>query len=172
MLLALDDAGWVVRGAVSDKSVVRLQTGDAAQVTLQALADNGVLGATISELAVAASPPLGTFEIELRLDAANAHQPALRAGMIADLVIKPTPHASYALVPAAALRDGDGKRASVWTVDATNHVQRVPVTVAYFTGEQAALATGLPEGAKIVVEGAAYVTPVSAVQIVASAGVP
>lgn len=172
MLLALDDAGWVVRGAVSDKSVVRLRTGDAAAITLQALAENGALQASVSELAVAASPPLGTFEIELRLDPAHAQHPALRAGMIADVVVKPTPQNSYALVPAAALRDGDGKRAAVWTVDANNHVQRIPVTVAYFDGDQAALAAGLPEGARIVVEGAAYVTAASSVQIIASAGVP
>jgi multidrug efflux pump subunit AcrA (membrane-fusion protein) len=157
-----------VRGAVSDRSIVRLHTGDAAAVALQALPEGGSLAATISELAIAASPPLGTFEIELRLDAANARHPALRAGMVADLTIQPTPVAHYALIPAAALRDGDGTRAAVWVVAGDRQVTRMPVTVAYFTGEDAALSTGLPEGAQVVVQGAAYLTPTSEVRVVAT----
>ena len=171
MVLALDEAGWVVRGAVSDRSIVRLHTGDAAAVSLQALPDGGSLAATISELAIAASPPLGTFEIELRLDAANARHPALRAGMVADLTIRPTPVAHFALIPAAALRDGDGTRAAVWVVSGDRRVTRVPVTVGYFTGDDAALTTGLPEGAQVVVQGAAYLTPTSEVLVVATGAV-
>ena len=167
MVLSLDEAGWVVRGAVSDRSIVRLQAGDVATVSLQALPDGGSVGATISELAIAASPPLGTFEIELRLDAANARHPALRAGMVAELTIRPTPVARYALIPAVALRDGDGKRAVVWMVSNDHRVTRVPVTVGYFSGDDAAVTMGLPEGAQVVVQGAAYLAPTSEVQLVA-----
>ena len=170
MVLALDEAGWVVRGAVSDRSIVRLQTGDAATVSLQALPEDGSLSATISELAIAASPPLGTFEIELRLDAAHARHPALRAGMVAELTIAPTPVARYALLPAAALRDGDGTRAVVWIVTGDRRVTLMPVTVAYFRGDDVAIATGLPEGALVAVQGAAYLAPTSEVQLVAGVG--
>jgi membrane fusion protein, multidrug efflux system len=161
MIMALDDAGWIVRGSVSDRSIVRLAVGDHATLSLQAFHETP-LAATVSELAIAASPPLGTYEIELRLDAQAPSQ--LRAGMIADIALSPSTKRSLALIPASALRDGVGNKASVWTVQ-QGAVRRTPVVVAYFLGDNAAIEAGVAEGSQVVSEGAAYLVDNSQVSV-------
>jgi RND family efflux transporter MFP subunit len=163
LILALDGAGWVARISVADKSIVRLRVGDKAKVTMQAWPDRPALTATVSELAIAATPPLGTYEIELRLDTTIAAE--LRAGLVAMVDIEPSTTSPLALIPATSLRDGDGMRASVWLVNTDRTVQRQPVAVAFFADDQVAVHPGLPDGATIVVDGAAYLTEQSRVVV-------
>ncbi|MEZ4367790.1 MAG: efflux RND transporter periplasmic adaptor subunit [Kofleriaceae bacterium] len=164
LVLSGDDAGWIARAALADRDVVRLADGDRAQVRLAAL-PGVTLDAVVAEVASAATPPAGTYEVELRL---LAPPPALRSGLVADVTIAPTPTTELALVPAVAVRDGDGTTARVWVPGPGDGASPRQVEIAFFDGERVAIAAGLDGVATVVTDGAAYLGPTSRLEIVTS----
>jgi RND family efflux transporter MFP subunit len=165
-VLSGDNAGWVVRVGLADRDVVRLADGDRA--TLELAAYPGVaIAATVDEIASAATPPLGTYEVELKV-AFAADGPRPLSGLIAGVEIDPTRGASeVALIPAAALRDGDGRTASVWVPDDQGGVTRRTVTLAFFAGDRVAISAGLDGATAVVTDGAAYLSAASRIAIAA-----
>lgn len=162
LMLASDDQGWVARAALADRDVVRLAPGDVASLHLPAYPD-APLAAVVDEIATAATPPTGTYEVELRITGAT---PPLMSGLVGHASIAPTPRAEVALVPAAALRDGRGKQARVWRVGEAGIAEPRDVTIAYFDGDRVALSAGLDGVAAVVTDGAAYLTTGTRVQVV------
>lgn len=161
-VLAGDDAGWVARVGLADRDVVRLATGNRAVVRLAALP--GVdLDAVVSEVASAATPPVGTYEVELRLVGAP---PNLLGGLVAEVTITPSPSGVRARVPAMALRDGDGTRATVWTPSSQGVAAPHAVDVAWFDGTNAVLVSDLAGVEAVVTDGAAYLAPGTVVEVV------
>src|SRR5688572_18115047 len=63
--------GWIVRAALADRDVVQVRTGDAAEVTLDAFPGRR-FAATVVEIAAAADPQTGTYEMKLSVDPAGA----------------------------------------------------------------------------------------------------
>jgi RND family efflux transporter MFP subunit len=163
LVLGGDDQGWVLRLGLADRDLVRLHDGDAASLAFPAWPEAPALRAKVSELASAATPPLGTYEVELKIEPAGR---ALRAGMIAHATIEPAAGEPVAMIPALALRDGDGRRAAVWVPTADGHATRREVELAFFDGERAAIRRGLDGADRVVTEGAAYLTPTSRVEVV------
>jgi RND family efflux transporter MFP subunit len=167
--LSGDRAGWIVRVGLADRDVVRIAPGDQATLEFAAYPDQP-FAATVDEIASAATPPLGTYEVELRL-VLPADGPQPLSGLIASVAIAPTggQHGApeVALIPASALRDGDGKQAAVWVPDGKGGVARRTVTLAFFAGEQVAIATGLDGADTVVTDGAAYLGVTSKIAIAA-----
>jgi len=160
--------GWVIRGGVSDKDVVRVALGDAATVRWDALPGRA-FAATVSEIAESANPLTGTYELELRLKEA---EPTLRAGLIASLEIQPAARESYAFVPIEALQEGQGMEASVFVPSPDGHhavKRRVTLASLDATGAQltAAVSQGLEGVPQIVVDGAGRLSDGSAIAGVA-----
>jgi len=122
----------------------------------------------VSEVASAATPPSGAYEVELRVTGATDDAPLL-SGLIVEATIEPTATVEVAMIPAAALRDGDGRRASVWVPRGDGRAERRSVEIAFLDGAQLAVASGLDGATAVITDGAAYLTPESA--IVASAEV-
>ena len=162
LILASDDQGWVARVALADRDVVRLAPGDAATIALPAF-PGAPLAAVVDEIASAATPPTGTYEVELRL---TGPTPALMSGLVGHAAITPTPRAEVTLVPAAALRDGHGKQARVWRVGDAGIAEPRDVTIAYFDGDRVALSAGLDGVAAVVTDGAAYLATGTRVNVV------
>jgi len=156
--------GRVVKAGVADRDVVRLAVGDPADVELDALPGARLRG-TVSEIAPAATPTTGLFEVEVRIDAA---EPALAAGMIARAAIVPRATETMTTVPLAALVDADGARGHVFALAADRrHVAPHPVDIAFLVGERVALRGGLDGIAEVVSDGAAYLDDKSVVKVVA-----
>ena len=156
--------GRVVKAGVADRDVVRLAIGDPAEVALDALPGARLRG-TLSEIAPAATPTTGLFEIEVSLDGA---QPALAAGMIARAVVQPRASETMTTVPLASLVDADGVRGRVFALSADRR-RVVPhaVDIAFLVGERVVLRRGLDGVAEVVSDGAAYLDDKSAVKVVA-----
>ncbi len=156
--------GRVVKAGVADRDVVRLAVGDAADVDLDALPGVRLPG-TVSEIAPAATPTTGLFEVEVRIDGAA---PALAAGMIARAAIVPRATEPVTTVPLAALVDADGARGRVFALAADRrHVVPHVVDIAFLIGERVALRGGLDGVAQVVSDGAAYLDDKSVVKVVA-----
>lgn len=162
LVLAGDDNDWVLRVGLADRDVVRLREQDAATLVFPAWPDAPPLQAKVSEIASAALPPLGLYEVELRVVPDGR---VLKAGMIAHATIAPEAREQVAVIPAVALRDGDGRRATVWAPTADGKVTRREVETAFFDGADVAIKRGLEGVDRVVTDGAAYLADGSRIEV-------
>jgi RND family efflux transporter MFP subunit len=157
--------GWIVRVGVADRDVVRLRLGDAAKIETNAYP--GVpLSGSVTQIAAAASPATGTFDVEVALAPSER---ALFSGLAARVEISPSGGDAVALVPLAALALGDGDAGVVYALDAEQkRARRVDVRVAFLAGEEAALSDGLAGVEQVITDGAAYLRDGALVRVVPS----
>jgi RND family efflux transporter MFP subunit len=156
-------SGYVVRAGLIDRDFVRVSARSAASVTLDAFPGRQ-FKAHLIELAEEPSPLTGIYDVELRLDASP---PRLVSGLVAKVDLQPAVTENLALVPVAALVDGDGASASVFTVTSKGTAHKVPVRIAFLSGESATVRSGLDGIDRIVTEGASYLAEGAAVREVA-----
>lgn len=150
--------GAVVRIGVSDRDVLRVRDGDVARVVLDARPELPIDG-RVSQVATVATPGAGTFEVEVKLQSAEA----LPSGLTAKVEIA---HAEEvgAVVPAGAVVFGARDSASVFVVPDGAPARRIPVKVAFVDGDRIALATSLD--GKVVDSGASRLEDGTRVRVV------
>lgn len=156
--------GWIARVGVADRDVVRLRLGDAATVETNAYPGRPLAG-SVSQIAAAASPATGTFDVEIALAPADV---ALFSGISARVEIAPSGAEPLALVPLAALALGDGDAGVVYTLDAERQrAVRLEVRVAFLSGEDAALSAGVDGVEQVITDGVAWLRDGTPVRVVA-----
>lgn len=145
----------IVKLGVADRDVVKMQTGDSAQVSFDAYPGKS-FRAFVSEIAEAADPRTGTFEIELTISDSPYR---LRDGFIAKLKIYPSLQEAYYKVPMSALVEGNAEEATIY-VSENKTVRKMMVHPTYITDEFFMISQ---EEAKalsaVVVQGTAYAKP-------------
>jgi RND family efflux transporter MFP subunit len=170
LVLSGESSGWVVRVGLADRDIVRVAPGDRATVELAAY-PGVTFTAAVDEIASAASPPVGTYEVELAL-VLPPDGPQPLTGLVAGIEIDPTGGGGkagppeVAFVPAASLRDGDGRTAAVWVPKGADGVERRVVTIAFFAGDRVAIANGLDGADRVITDGAAYLGAASTIAVV------
>jgi multidrug efflux pump subunit AcrA (membrane-fusion protein) len=137
-----------MRASLSDRDVVGLAIGRRATVRLDALEDQP-LSAKVSQIAPAASPGSGTFEVEIRLEQAPADS---KNGMTGKIDIERKVDVG-SVVPVDALVPGEEQGVSVIAV-ADGRARRWPVHVLFFEGEHAALKEPLIGVSAVATQGA------------------
>jgi len=153
--------GWVVRAALSDRDVVQVQAGSAAEVTFDAFPDRR-FAATIVEIAAAADPQTGTYEIKLAVDPAGAR---FVQGLVAKVVVADPEAENVAVVPVTSLLEADGRVATVFVVGDSGVAKRVSVRTGRLIGERVEVIAGLALGDRVVTEGAAWLDDNDAVRV-------
>ncbi len=153
--------GWIVRAALSDRDVVRVQVGMTAEATLDAFPGRH-FAATITEIAAAADPQTGTYELKLAIDPQGEH---FVQGLVAKVVIPDQDAVSVPVVPLTALLEADGRAALVFVVAESGRAKRVPVQTGRLLGERIEIVTGLSPGDRVVTEGAAWLDDDDAVRV-------
>ena len=163
-------AGMVLRVGVIDRDLVDLALGDRAEITLDALPGRNFSG-TVSEISLLPSAGSGTYEVELRVTTSDV---PLIAGMTAKATIARRTGPPLAVVPLAALIDADGTHAALYELvplgDALT-VRKLPIEIAYFSGDRVAVASGLSGSERILSEGASFVEPGRVVRAIETNGV-
>ncbi|WP_394821866.1 efflux RND transporter periplasmic adaptor subunit [Pendulispora albinea] len=160
--------GTVVRAGLTDRDVLRIATGEAAKVVLDLFPDTPLSG-KVSQIAAAATPGIGTFDVEVSIDQPLPARPegalpiAILSGMTAKIEIAHV-EADLATVPIASLTEGRGDAASVFVVDG-KVARRVPVKVAFLSQDRAALLTRLDGHDRVVEAGASDLDDGSAVRV-------
>ena len=154
-------SGWIVRAALSDRDVVRVKTGMTAEVSLDAF-PGLKFAASVTEIAAAADPQTGTYELKLTVDAQDQH---FVQGLVAKVVIADQDAKGVPVVPVTALLEADGRAAQVFVVAASGHAKRVPVQTGRLLGERIEIVTGLSPGDRVVTEGAAWLDDDDAVRV-------
>lgn len=144
---------WMLKAGVSDKDWLRLKRGDLAQITLDA-APSQTLQATLTDLAEAANPMTGTFEIGLRLNQVPANS-ALASGLIAKANIQPSNTGKLLLVPVEALLEANENEARVFVLQKDGKtVKAVTATLAGLFQGYAGVIAGLQAGDRVITSGA------------------
>ena len=151
----------IVKIGVADRDVVKVQLGDSAAVQFDAYPGES-FKARVSEIAEAADPRTGTFELELTLDP-TAYR--LRNGFVAKLQVYPSLQNDYYKVPMSALVEGDGEAAIVYVPEAAS-VKKVSLHPTYITDSYFVVeGKDLEKVSQVVTKGAAYAKPGEAVEI-------
>jgi len=160
--------GRVVRIGVADRDVVRLAVGDAATLQLDALPGRTLAGA-VDEIAPAATPATGAFEVTVRITGEVGQKSALAplaSGLVARVDIRPSATEPVVTVPLAALVEADGARGRVFALAADRRrVLPRQVEIAFLVGDRVALAGGLDGVREVVSDGAPYLDERSVVAV-------
>jgi RND family efflux transporter MFP subunit len=155
-------SGMVVKVGLPDRDAVRVRLGDAALVRTDAWPDRELAG-TVRQVAGAASPQTGTYEVQVAL----AAPAGLRSGMVARVRLAPRDAARAVTVPVEALVEADGDRATVFALDASGtRARRLPIEIAELRGARVAVRRGLDGVTRVVTGGAAYLDEGTRVRVV------
>ena len=153
--------GHIVKAALADREVVQLKVGDTASVTLDAFPKQTFTG-TVSEVGGAAQSENGLFPIEIQLPPSDA---PLVAGLVAQASIQPAAgQATLLYIPTGAVVAGVGNTASVFVLKDGKASKRA-IQVAFFSGEQVAVQSGLQADEQVITDGALYLSDGEAVQV-------
>jgi RND family efflux transporter MFP subunit len=144
--------GWIVRAALSDRDIVRVRAGDAAEVTLDAYPGRS-FAAVVTEVAAAADAATGTYEMKASVDPGDAR---FVQGLVAKVVIADPDAESVAVVPVTSLLEADGSLATVFVVAKGGVARKVSVRTGRLLGERIEVVAGLSPGDRVVTEGAAW----------------
>ncbi|MGH7336212.1 MAG: efflux RND transporter periplasmic adaptor subunit, partial [Myxococcota bacterium] len=144
--------GWIVRAALADRDVVRVLAGGHAEVTLDAFPGRR-FAAEIVEIAAAADPQTGTYEMKLAVDRSGAR---FLQGLVAKVVVADPKAESVAVVPVTSLLEADGRIATVFVVAKGGVAKKVSVRTGRLLGERIEVIAGLTLGDQVVTEGAAW----------------
>jgi RND family efflux transporter MFP subunit len=158
-------AGWIVRASLADRDVVRIQTGDAAEVTLDAYPGRNV-AARVVEIAAAADPQTGTYEMKVSVDPAGAR---FVQGLVAKVTVADPDAGSVAVVPVSSLLEADGSLATVFVVAKGGIARKVSVRTGRLLGERIEVVAGLAPGDQVVTEGAAWLDDNDPVRVLGGA---
>ena len=152
--LGISGKNWIIRTALSDRDIVKVNIGDSASVVIDAWPGEP-FSATVSQINEASNPMTGTYEIELKLSETKNR---LASGFIANIEIFPSQKMSYWLIPMASVVEADGRTGYVYEVTPAGTAKKVKVTIATLYGEQAAISGGLENMKEVVSDGVAYLT--------------
>lgn len=163
LFLGAEERGWVVRVGVSDRDVVRIAPGDSARLRFDAFPDRPFT-ATVSEIAGAADPMSGTFEVELTVDSEDER---LKTGFFARAEILPAVRDSLDFIPISALTEGDDRVGFVFLLDPDEmRVRRREIGIAHILDDSIAVRAGLDPLDQVVTAGASYLSDSTAVRVV------
>jgi RND family efflux transporter MFP subunit len=163
-LFGADLEGWIVRVGLADRDIVKLAVGDTASLSFDAYPGQRFSG-RVAELADAADPVSGTFEVEIAVKDPDRQ---LKSGFIARVDLYPSESETVMLVPAEALVEGHGSEGIVYAYDtATGRAVKVPVQIARLLDREVALSSGLEAYDRVVTEGAGFLKDDQPVQVAA-----
>ena len=145
-------AGWIVRASLADRDVVRVRAGDAAEVTLDAYPGRS-FSARVVEIAAAADPQTGTYEMKVSVDPADAR---FVQGLVAKVTVADPAAGSVAVVPLSSLLEANGGLATVFVIAKGDVARKVSVRTGRLLGERIEVLAGLDLGERVVTEGAAW----------------
>ncbi len=161
-LFASLEGRWKIKAGVSDKDLVKLEEGFAANVVFDAWPENSY-PAVISETGSFASPVNGTYEIELEL---KDHPAKLAPGFVARVDIQAPDDGKYAVVPVESLVEAEGDHASIFVrKEKSEEIMKVAVRIEKLIKSFAAVSGVDEEYHEVITSGSEYLSPESKIRI-------
>lgn len=153
---------WIVKIGLPDVDWVRVKKGDPAKITLDAYPDV-VFEGEVSLINEGADAINGLYQTEVKV---RSNGRKLASGLFARVEIASSANQSLRGIPIEALIEGNGKDAYVFIANSNRtSVKKIPVRVAYITGDSAVISKGLENVSQIISAGSAFLTEFSTIQI-------
>ncbi len=172
--LADDTRGWVMRAALSDSHVARIDYGDRVNVRFDPWPLDTFSG-QISEISEAADPHSGLFSVEITLHAMTEHgaeqkQPKrkFREGYIGRISIEPGVKERVIILPPQGLVSAMSPRGTVYVLNDDNTVSSRQIRIHAIDSKGVAVSGDLRNGEKVVTTGAAFLDENDKVHVVVS----
>jgi membrane fusion protein, multidrug efflux system len=159
LYVANDTRGRMVRVGLPERDAVRVREGQSATITFDALPDRTFPG-RVMQRGAATDPRTGAVMIEVSVIGADA----MPTGAVARVQIDVPSSALLLLVPVEALLEADGDSATVF-VERDGRAYRQRVRVLSLAGARVGV-QGIDASARVIGNGAAYLTDSAAVRIV------
>ena len=161
-LFGTSGKSWKVRAGVSDRDIVRINSGDSAAVTFNAWP--GVrFPATVEQVGELADQLTGTYEVELALDDLGYR---LATGFVAGADIYPAAKDILMLVPVESVIEADGQTGYLFALSADSTVTRIKAEILTILGSKAVISNLPASLSHVVTEGAAYIKDGDKVKVV------
>jgi RND family efflux transporter MFP subunit len=146
---------WIMRVGVTDKNVAMVELGNTGEVNIDAL-PNESFDAIVSEVASAANPYNGTYEIELTI---KTNSKKLISGMVASVKIFPKSKGDKIVIPIEALVNADGQKGSVFIPIENNTIaKKINIKIGGIVNDQVIVNEGLDNVSEVIVDGVEYLT--------------
>lgn len=110
LIVGESKSSYVLRVGIADRDILHLALGDRAEVRLDAY-DGATVAAAVTEIAAAADPRTGTFEVELTLEPGDK---VLRNGFIGRASLFPSKTPAHYRIPLDALVEGEGRHVTLF----------------------------------------------------------
>lgn len=154
---------WVLKVGISDRDWSRLQIGDNASVTIDALPDE-TFTAKVVRKSSGVDSNTGAFAAELQLT--GSVPKAIASGLFGKAVIAPSSKQNVWSIPYDALLDGGSQSGFVFVTNDMKTVQKQMVTISSIEKDRVTISHGLENAKYIVVAGSAYLHDNSPILIV------
>jgi multidrug efflux system membrane fusion protein len=160
-LFGSSESDWVLRTALPDVDIVKIQLNDSAKVSFDAFPSQ-TYRAVVSEMAKSSDPYTGTYEVELRMIRENDH---FISGLIGAADIIPAKKETCFGLPVGVLHDANDMSGFVYIVTDSTY-ERKKVEIVQIINDKVYIDGNLKQGDRIISEGAEYLNPESKIAIV------
>lgn len=144
---------WVIRVGLADRDWAKINLGDKAKVSFDAYPDE-IFEGTVTQLAQAADPMSGTFQIEISVNPQNTR---FASGLMASVEVTPSNVKSKTVIPIEALVESNGKAGIVYTIDENKVAKKVNIIISRLAEEgKVIVASGLENVSQVVTSGSPY----------------
>ncbi len=153
IVLGSNETTHIIKASVTDKEWVMLNTGDSAQIMMDAYEDQ-VFHASISQISAMADPYTGTYDVELTF---TSEPRKIATGMLTTVTIFPQNTKTYLRIPVDALIEADGNTGWVSIVK-DNKVERRKIQIKQIENKYLYLKGDVIQGEEVITEGKSYVS--------------
>ncbi len=144
---------WLMRVGVTDKDVTKVEYGNKAKVNIDAI-PNKSFNAIITEIASAANPYNGTYEVELLIKTSSTK---LISGMIANVEIFPNSEKKSNIIPINALINAEGQKGAVFIPTESNTIaKKINIEIEGIIDESVIVVNGLENISEVITDGVEY----------------
>ena len=154
---------WIMKISVTDKDISKIKYGDKAKVTIDVFPEKP-FDAKVTEIASAANPYNGTYEVELTITTKSKR---IISGMIATAEIFPDGIMESKVIPISALVNADGKSGSVFIPTKNNTIaKRINIKIIGIVGDDVIVNKGLSNIKEVITDGVEYLTDGERIKVI------
>lgn len=156
------DSDWVFRTSLADVDIVKIEFNDLAIIEFDAFPDE-TFNAKVIEIAKAADPYTGTYEVELRMQSTNSR---FISGLIGKASIIPARKQEYQSLPLKVLHDAEGLTGFVFLVRNSSYEKR-QIEIVKITDSLIYFNSAIIDSSDLIIsEGAEFINPGTKLEIV------
>ncbi|GAB4279781.1 MAG: efflux RND transporter periplasmic adaptor subunit [Marinilabiliales bacterium] len=162
-VLAMSTEGdsWIVKSNCSDKQIVNVSLGDSAVIFIDAYPDKKFYG-VVSEIASAADPYTGTYEIEIKF---NSKGYIMKNGFVAKVQLFINDKENKLFVPVESLTDVQGNNAWVYVLK-NKKPEKTNISFIDIENNYVIVDSGIKANDTIITDGANYIDENSNIKLI------